>query len=85
LATLAFDGRMPDIEALGRTWRTMLREAEDIAARLPEDHVGTCVLTRNGELPSLTGDALTSALNSNAIVFHEGCVRGAWPRLRRDS
>lgn len=63
----------------------MLREADDIAARLPEDHVGTCVMTRDGQLLSVTGDALTSAVKSNAIVFHEGCLRGAWPRLRRDS
>ena len=81
LATLAFDGHMPDIEELGRTWRMMLREADDIAAQLPEDRVGTCVLTRNGELFKGSRDALQLALENDALVFHEGSIRGAWPRL----
>jgi hypothetical protein len=84
LATLAFDGRTPDIEELGKRWRTMLREADDTASRLPEDRVGTCVLTRNGELLRVTGDALASAVENDAIIFHEGSIRGAWPRLRPD-
>ena len=84
LATLAFDGRTPDIEVLGTRWRKMLREADDIAARLPEDRVGTCVLNRNGELLSMIGDVLTTAVENDRIVFHEGSICGAWPRLRPD-
>lgn len=82
LATLAFEGTTPNIEEMAKTWRTMLREADDIATRLPEDSVGTCVLTRNGELFKGTLDALQQAVENDTLVFHEGAIHGAWPRLR---
>jgi len=85
LATLAFDGTVPDIEGMVKTWRMMLREADDIAALLPEDHVGTCILTRNGDLFDGTIDALQRAVENDMLVFHEGAIRGAWPRLRPHS
>jgi len=82
LATLAFDGTRPTIEDMVRTWRRMLREADDIATQLPEDHVGTCVLTADGNLFNGTLDALQRAIAGDRLVFHEGVIRGAWPRLR---
>lgn len=81
LATLAFDGEMPTIEALSRSWRMMLREANDMAMQLPEDHVGMCVLARNGTLFTGTLDALQRALKHDSLLFHEGSIRGAWPKL----
>jgi hypothetical protein len=81
LATLAFEGHMPDIEELGKTWRLMLREADAIAAQLPEDRVGTCILTRSGELFRGPCDALQQAAANDILVFHEGSIRGAWPSL----
>ncbi len=83
LAVLAFDGPAPDIQALGSAWRAMLGEGDEIAARLPEERVGACVLTRDGALFNGVGDALASALEQDALVFHEGSIRGAWPRPRR--
>ncbi len=80
--TLAFEGPAPDMVALGRTWRTMLREATDTAALLPEDHVGACVMTPDGALFRGANDALRNALEQAAIVFHPGSIRGAWPRIR---
>jgi len=85
LATLAFDGTVPDIEGMVKTWRMMLREADDIAALLPEDHVGTCILTRDGDLFAGTLDVLQRAVENDMLVFHEGAIRGAWPRLRPQS
>lgn len=85
LATLAFEGTRPNIEELGKTWRMMLREADAIVARLPEDHVGTCVLTPDGELFRGTDDTLQLAMENDALVFHEGVICGAWPRLRSAS
>lgn len=81
LATLAFDGTVPDIEGMVKTWRMMLREADDIAALLPEDHVGTCILTRNGDLFDGTLDVLQLAVENDMLVFHEGAIRGAWPHI----
>lgn len=46
LVSWTVDSHTPDIEELGKRWRKMLHEADDIATRLPEDRVGTCVLTR---------------------------------------
>ena len=82
LATLAFDGVAPAIEGMVKKWRMMLREAEDIATQLPEDRVGTCVLTQNGELFKGTLDTLQRAVQNNMLLFHEGVIRGAWPRLQ---
>ena len=81
LATLAFDGTVPDLQEMVKTWRMMLNQAEDITAQLPEDHVGTCVLTRDGELFDGTVNALQRAVEDDRLVFHEGAIRGAWPRL----
>jgi hypothetical protein len=82
LATLAFDGAAPDIGTLGSRWRRMLREAEDIVALLPEERVGMCVLSRTAELFRGGGDELRAAMDSEGISFHEGSIRGAWPKLR---
>ncbi len=82
LATLAFDGTIPNIEDMVRTWRMMLSEADDLVAQLPEEQVGTCVLTRNGDLFNGTPDLLQRAMENDLLVFHEGVIRGAWPRLR---
>ena len=79
--TLAFEGGAPDIHELGRTWRSMLQEARDITSILPEDHVGQGVITRGGKLFSGSPDALKAELKDDAIVFHEGTIRGAWPTL----
>jgi len=79
--SLAFEGGAPDMDELGRTWRSMLQEAREIISILPEDHVGQGVITRGGTLFSGSPDALKIALNNDAIVFHEGTIRGAWPTL----
>jgi len=79
--TLAFDGRAPDAVELCRTWRNMLLEAGEMIASLPEDQIGSCVITREGDLFTGTSEALKSSLLANAILFHKGCVRGAWPKI----
>ena len=81
-ATLAFEGNAPDIDELGRTWRKLLQEADETTKLLPEDHVGTCILTQDGALFKGTTDTLRHALERSIIIFHGGSIRGAWPRLR---
>lgn len=82
LETLAFNGSSPSIEELGKIWRKMLHEAESIVAQLPEDRVGTCVLTHRGEWFTGSIEELQRVLENDTLVFHEGSIRGAWPRLR---
>ncbi|MFW5744054.1 MAG: hypothetical protein ACOC2D_12335, partial [Spirochaetota bacterium] len=81
LASLDFDGETPDAQELGRRWHTILAAADRICETLPADHVGTCVATRNGELCRTDGEALEHALAEGALVFHEGSIGGAWPRI----
>ena len=80
--TLAFDGDAPDIAELGRTWRRMLSDADAIIDLLPEDHLGHCVLVHGGDLFDGSPGALKDALDKEQILFHEGSVCGAWPRIR---
>jgi hypothetical protein len=77
--TLAFEGTAPDANELGQTWRTMLREAKDMIALLPEDQIGNCIITPKGTLFTGTLDDLKTSLQENVIHFHPGCIRGAWP------
>jgi len=80
-ATLAFEGSAPNAAELSQTWRSMLREAAEMVALLPEDQIGTCVTTRDGNLFTGTGAELKASLHANAVCFHAGCIRGAWPRI----
>jgi len=79
--TLAFDGQAPDAAELSRTWRCMLQEAESMIALLPEEEVGHCVITREGSVFQGSLQALKEALQADAILFHAGSVKGAWPRI----
>ena len=79
--TLVFDGPAPDPESLVHTWRSMLEQAEQIVDRLPEDQLGTCVMTNDGTMFEGAPDALEEALRSRKVCFHQGCLRGAWPQI----
>jgi hypothetical protein len=80
--TLAFAGKTPDAGALGRTWRELLGEAHEMVAVLPEYHVGQCVMHRDRTLFNGATGALKDALTADAVLFHEGTVRGAWPTMK---
>ena len=81
VATLEFDGPVPDVAALSGAWRRMLSEATRLVEVLPEEHVGSCVTDVAGKL--FTGDRpeLEKALESDGVRFHNGSLNGAWPRL----
>lgn len=81
MAALAFAGTPPDAGELSRRWRALLDAARLIVEELPASEIGTCVLTRQGEL--FTGDAehFRRALADGDILFHAGRVRGAFPRI----
>lgn len=79
---LAFEGAVPKADELRKTWRGMLREAPEWMDLLPEDQIGRCVTTRDGTLFIGTASELKVSLQKNEICFHEGRIRGAWPRLQ---
>lgn len=79
--TLAFEGDRPDAVELGQTWRTMLREAAEVVATLPEDQIGHCVMTQAGQLFRGSSTELGACLGAGTLCFHPGCIRGAWPSI----
>jgi hypothetical protein len=84
LAGLAFEGAPPpDPADLLRRWRVALRSAPEVVDRLPPEHAGKAVLDREGRLFRGEPAELEAALASEGLVFHEGAIRGAFPRLVR--
>ena len=82
IETLAFDdGTVPDPVALGAKWRALLIDAAKTVAVLPEDTIGCCVLDSEGRLFTGTVETIPSALTAGSLVFHSGCIRGAWPTI----
>lgn len=77
--TLDFEGNPPDAAALGREWQTVLEEASAICRSLPAERLGTCVITKSGELFRGDRAELETALAGNTLAFHEGRIGGSWP------
>lgn len=81
MAGLSFDGPTPDLGELSRKWHSILREARSLIAQLPTEHAGKCVLDRAGAIYTGDGSQLETDLAAEALLFHSGCVRGAFPRI----
>ena len=79
--TLAFAGTPPDFADLAAAWRRMLGDAGQIINRLPEDFIGCCVCVRDGGLFKGSVEELATALGQDALVFHKGSFKGAWPQM----
>jgi hypothetical protein len=79
---LAFEGDRPDAAELSRSWHDALRKAREIVEMLPPDEVGACVIDRDSELFRGDAEALSTALREDALRFHHGALRGAWPQVR---
>ena len=61
----------------------MIWRARETVAKLPSEHVGKAVMTAAGELFNGTDDELVAALKAGSLMFHEGHIGGAWPRILR--
>ena len=85
IASLAFDGPPPDPTVLGVKWRAILSDAARTIAALPEDAIGCCVMKRDGHLFAGAVDTIPAALAGGLLIFHSGCIRGAWPRIAPQS
>ena len=80
---LTFDGEPPNIGALSRQWQAMLAEACEIIQWLPTEHVGMCVLNRNGDAYTGSAHQLKQDLSKGDLLFHAGRIRGAYPHIVR--
>jgi hypothetical protein len=78
---LAFEGAPPDAAALSRKWHAMLGVARAVVALLPTEEVGRAVVDQLGGIYRGAPRELEQALARHAIAFHEGRIRGAWPRI----
>lgn len=78
---LEFAGSPPDPAALSRTWRTILDRAEEVVAALPPAEAGKAVLTLGGDLLRIGLEDLRSAVERGELLFHPGCIRGAYPKI----
>lgn len=81
IAQLSFLGPPPDAAVLGRKWHKMLKEAEKIIDLLPPEEAGNCVLDEKANLFRGGPEILTDALQRNTIQYHQGTIRGAFPKL----
>jgi hypothetical protein len=52
-----------------------------IAELLPADEVGKCVLEQHGLLYAGSPDMAVADLAAGSLIFHEGSIRGAFPRI----
>jgi len=78
---LSFEGPPPDLADLSRKWHRILAEAHEVVTALPVDGVGKCVLDREGQLCGADPTQLREALAGDALTFHPGSIRGAYPQL----
>jgi hypothetical protein len=83
LRGLDFEGEAPDAAALARWWRTALETAREIVGLLHAQEPGRAVLARDGIPYRGSPTALREALTQDELLYHEGRIRGAFPRIVR--
>jgi hypothetical protein len=79
---LSFDGTPPDAGQLSQKWHAILGRARAIVAALPPEELGSCVVSPAGTLYRGDVSELRGALDRGEILFHAGCIRGAFPVVR---
>lgn len=70
-----------DAAELCRFWHETVDQTRKALVSFPRNEVGKAVMTRSGELFRGDDAALKAALAADEIVFHEGVIGGAWPRI----
>ncbi len=79
---LSFAGEPPDAAELARAWHRILDSALSIVRLLPPEEAGSCVLDASGGLFRGCASDLRQALGEEGVVFHQGRIGGALPRLK---
>jgi len=80
--TLIFEEQTPNARELALEWKQMLRDAADIVEVLPARHIGACLLDTEGNLLTAPLSELTRLMKADAIIYHQGCLRGAYPVVK---
>lgn len=83
LRGLDFEGDAPDAPSLARRWRAALDAARESVGLLPAEEAGRVVLARDGALYRGEPAELRNALARDELQYHEGSIRGAFPRIVR--
>lgn len=78
---LSFEAPIPEPHKLGEHWRSILEEAGHIITFLPPEQAGTCVIDIKGNLFTGNPEHLEEALQAGRLRFHQGSIRGAYPKL----
>jgi hypothetical protein len=78
-----FEGETPDAAALALRWKASLETAREILGLLRGQEPGRAVLAQDGTPYRGSPDALRAAIQRNELLYHEGCIRGAFPRIVR--
>jgi hypothetical protein len=79
LDLLEFDHERPSANILGRAFKEAIEEAREILDALPDDEMGTCLLSLDGSPYTATPSQLVLDLADGAIRFHKGSIGGVWP------
>jgi len=78
---LAFADSSPSAASLSRTWKEAIRTGKKIIDRLPDEHLGKCLLFPNGSPYDAETNTLEQDLKNGTVLFHPGAIYGAWPQL----
>ena len=70
-----------DAACLCRKWHEMIAAARNTIRLIPAEEAGKAVLTKDGELFRGTDEEFLAAFSAGEIIFHEGHLGGAWPRV----
>jgi hypothetical protein len=81
LKGLDYDGEPPKAAELSQRWHTALAAAREVTALLPAQQAGRAVMVRDGGLFRQEPQALREALEQDRLVYHEGSIGGAFPRI----
>ena len=68
-------------EELCSFWHSEVERARETVKLLPREEAGKVVMTADGKLFNGDDDEFRRALAAGEIVFHEGHIGGAWPRI----
>ena len=81
LRGLDFDGDPPRAADLSQRWHAALEAGRQVVGLLPAAEAGRAVLIRDGGLLRHDPTGLQAALAEGRVVYHEGSIRGAFPRI----
>ena len=76
-------GGVYDVATLSRIWHEEIDRARETLRVFPREEAGKAVLTKDGELFRGTDKEFLTALSAGEILFHEGRLFGAWPRIEK--